>query len=216
MGSVVLTDVMRPSHTRLNRIVDEHCRYCDLSLAAHSGDAAGVERFIDLGADPAAEVACNNALASAIVRGHIDIVRLLLDRGADPNRLDPMQCATPLQLAVARDAASIVPLLIERGAGTDAIDMFPIVRSGASLLVKQLIDLGICVAKADKETGRTLLHEAAMYGYADLVSALTTAGVDPTRRDKWGNTAAHLALRNGHTIVGLTSLGHESGEVMDT
>ncbi|WP_148080217.1 ankyrin repeat domain-containing protein [Roseimaritima ulvae] len=195
--------------------MDDDCLYCGLSYAADAGDHEAVTRYLNLGASPAVEVECNNALAYAIGREHIDIVRLLLNSGADPNRSDPMIHATPMTLAVDRRSQAIVQLLIAHGAKLDDINMFVVVRSGTQDFVQEMIDLGACASVIDMGTGRTLLHDAAMYGHERTVAALVRAGVDTLRTDRWGNTATDLAARNGHCIVVqlLASFDHKESSV---
>ncbi|KAL8435983.1 hypothetical protein ACSSS7_002028 [Eimeria intestinalis] len=57
------------------------------------------------------------ALHFAADRGFVDIVRLLIDRGADVNHTDDSG-ETPLHVAIAADQDEIVALLIEAGADT--------------------------------------------------------------------------------------------------
>ena len=57
-----------------------------LFRAARHGDRAGVEQALSAGAslDHAAPVDLKTALFRAAVFGHADLVRLMIDRGADP------------------------------------------------------------------------------------------------------------------------------------
>jgi hypothetical protein len=74
--------------------------------------AGGVERHL--------------ALAAASQMGHIEIVRLLLDAGEDPNRYNPPSAhahSTPLHQAALNGHVDVVHLLIERGANTDIRDL---------------------------------------------------------------------------------------------
>jgi len=62
------------------------------------------------------------AMALASQFGHLEIVRLLLDAGEDPNRYNPVggHChSTPLHQATAADHRDVVRLLVERGAKLD-------------------------------------------------------------------------------------------------
>jgi hypothetical protein len=66
------------------------------------------------------------ALAMAAQHGQVDIVRLLLDAGVDPDRYAPVgghSHATPLHQAVAAGQELVVRLLVERGARLDIRDI---------------------------------------------------------------------------------------------
>ena len=66
------------------------------------------------------------ALALASQFGHLEIVRMLLDRGEDPNRYNPAGShshSTPLHQAALAGHAEIVRLLVERGARLDTKDI---------------------------------------------------------------------------------------------
>jgi hypothetical protein len=67
----------------------------------------------------------HSALALAAQLGHVDVVRLILDAGEDPNRYNPdglHSHATPLHQAVSSDHADVVRLLADRGARLDIKD----------------------------------------------------------------------------------------------
>jgi len=66
------------------------------------------------------------ALALAADFGHVEIVRLLLDAGEDPNRYNPVgghSHTTPLHQAAGRGHEEVVRLLVERGARLDLKDI---------------------------------------------------------------------------------------------
>jgi ankyrin repeat protein len=66
------------------------------------------------------------ALALAAQFGHVDIVRLLLDAGENPNRYNPVGAhshATPLHQAAGAGHYELVRLLVERGARLDLKDI---------------------------------------------------------------------------------------------
>jgi len=65
------------------------------------------------------------ALALASQLGHIEIVRMLLDSGEDPNRYNPVgghSHSTPLHHAAAAGHLELAQLLVERGAALDLKD----------------------------------------------------------------------------------------------
>jgi ankyrin repeat protein len=89
--------------------------------------AAGLGRLEDAkrllpGADPESR---HRALALAAQTGHVEVTRLLLDAGEDPNRFNPEGLhshATPLHQAALSGLLPVVQLLVERGARTDIRD----------------------------------------------------------------------------------------------
>ena len=66
----------------------------------------------------------HRALALASQFGHIEIVKLLLDAGEDPNRYNPIHShSTPLHQAALAGHDDLVRLLVERGARVDLKDV---------------------------------------------------------------------------------------------
>jgi hypothetical protein len=93
----------------------------DLSIAAALGSADEARRMLS----SASGDDRHWALAMASQFGCIDIVRMLLDAGEDPNRYNPVgghSHGTPLHHAAAGGHADVVQLLVERGAHLDAKD----------------------------------------------------------------------------------------------
>jgi ankyrin repeat protein len=91
------------------------------------GAAAGLGRVQDVRRLlPQATIAERHvAMALAAQHGHVEIVRLLLDAGDDPNRYNPKGNhghSTPLHQAVACGRDEVVRLLVERGARLDIKD----------------------------------------------------------------------------------------------
>ncbi len=98
----------------------------DIGMAAATGDLTRVRALLDR--DPTLAngvsqygsyyVGCGAPIKNAVVSGNIEIVRLLLERGADPNR--PEEGIAPhghaLYTAVARRHYDIAKLLLEHGA----------------------------------------------------------------------------------------------------
>jgi len=93
----------------------------DLLEAVRKGDLAAVKAALDAGVPVDTLFRYDRtALSFAAGRDNVEIVRLLLDRGADANKKDSFYGATPLSWAFDRGNAATARLLIERGATTNA------------------------------------------------------------------------------------------------
>jgi len=93
----------------------------DLLAAAGLGQVANAKRLLE----HADEATKQGALALAAQHGQTEIVRLLLDGGADPNRYNPEgfhSHSAPLHQAVAAGHLEVVRLLLDRGARLDLRD----------------------------------------------------------------------------------------------
>ena len=90
-----------------------------LSWAAYGGAAGTARLLLEHGAD-----ADGGALHAAASSTRLNLVRLLIDAGADVDRRDPESGGTPLHAAVAAgpggDAPEIVKLLLAAGADVNA------------------------------------------------------------------------------------------------
>jgi ankyrin repeat protein len=154
--------------------------------------------------------------------GLLDMVRALIERGANPNlklaRDESLwrsysKGATALHIAVERGNVELVQALLEAGATPNVASnggLTPLhlaVLAGHVPLVSALLRAG---ADAGAQTrgdlwqksfllchprGTTALHVAAAAGHAELVSELLRAGAPLDVQDKEGLTALHLAAR---------------------
>jgi len=90
----------------------------ELLDAARAGDVPAVERLLAAGADiDGTDRYGSTALAAASVNGHLGIVQLLLDRGADPNIAETFYSARPLEMALFfADRREVALLLLAHGA----------------------------------------------------------------------------------------------------
>jgi len=98
-------------------------------------------------------------LSDAAQDGFTNLVKLMLEKGADPSVVD-MMGFTPLQEATYFGHTDIVKLFLDRGAPVDTQD----------------------------ESGLTLLQYAASGAHTDLVQLLLDRGADVNHRDKKGLT----------------------------
>jgi len=111
---------MLEANTNLANARDDVTK-CALLEAAKAGDVTLVKRLLELGADINAQGdtlmsggSRNTALHWAIQGHHLEVCRVLLAAGADPNRM-ALSYDTPLHLAFAEDQEDIASLLLDYG-----------------------------------------------------------------------------------------------------
>lgn len=145
--------------------------------AVRNGDLATTTALLDQGADVNAKFRYGTtALFKASERGHLEIVKLLLARGADVTVKDTFYGATALTWALDNDHFEIVTLLLQKSPAEAGDVLMAGVRDGKPALVKIALDSGnlkpealtpaLVVATDDKDK-------------AEIVDMLKKAGAVP-------------------------------------
>ncbi|XP_018654746.1 putative multiple ankyrin repeats single kh domain protein [Schistosoma mansoni] len=187
----------------------------NLSMMGDTISPLNVPSLIDVNA--CIESSMETALTLACSGGFVDLVRLLLERGADKEHRDK-KSHTPLHTAVCANQRSVVSLLLDYGADIEAqVDRtkdtaLSIACSHGKLeIVEELLNRG-----ANKEhrniSDYTPLSLAASGGYVEVIQLLLRHGAEINSRtgSKLGISPLMLASMNGHTVAVRLLLEHGS------
>ena len=129
--------------------------------------------------------------------GHTEIVRLLLQEGADKDKANS-NGATALLIASYKGHLDIVRFLLQEGADKDKEEnngttaLFVACCEGHLDVVRLLLHEGADKDKAEYSNGSTPLHQACLYGHTALAELLLLAGADTEKKDKFGRKALDL------------------------
>ena len=136
-------------------------------------------------------------LLEAADRGHKEVVTILLEKGAKPNKVH-QSGKTPLLVAVDRGHNEVVKLLLDAGADleNDTYRHTPLSCAslyGHKVIAKILLEKG---AKADNPSrnGSTPLYEALYSKNLEIVQLLLKYGADPNRAGFRGFPPLHVAV----------------------
>ncbi|MEZ4696762.1 MAG: ankyrin repeat domain-containing protein [Rhodothermales bacterium] len=144
------------------------------------------------------DISAHTLLAAAAVTGQIDVMAVLVDRGASID-LPSDSGYTALHLAALSGQNASTSWLLEAGAdpnaATDAgrTPLHSAVGRGDAELIRTLVSFGASVDRV-ADDGDTALLAAIRSGRADLVRVLLDLGADPEIKDANGNTALMLAV----------------------
>lgn len=149
-----------------------------LRQAVVAGDLTEVQRLLEAGSSSSPDD-LGAALYFAAQRGHVEIVGVLIENGAELNFVTKF--GTPLQIAARGNHVRIVEMLLENGANPD---------------------LG------GGEKMNSPLHDAAERGSVDAARLLLERGADVNDRNDVGHPPVHLAASKGKAEMVALLLEH--------
>ncbi|KAF3164646.1 hypothetical protein TWF751_009541 [Orbilia oligospora] len=151
-------------------------------------------------------------LHSALGKGNLDILKLVLNSGADINARSEKGEAT-LHIATKRGDNHIVEYLLKHGAvvGVVALNGHTALHEAAIHnrfeIARMLLDRGADIHALDA-LGKTPLYCAAEYGRLEVLKVLVEAGADGDAIIASGETALYVASSKGYESIVQTLLQH--------
>ena len=174
--------------------------------SAAQGNGCHVKELLGRCQDPnSVDASGETALWKASAAGHLDIVHIILDAGADLD-ISRRDGCSPLYASAWRGHLEILQCLLTSGADPDKADLvgrtplFVAADHGRLTCVCSLLLAAATVDKAD-QYGRTPLMIASERGHLAVVCSLLEAGAEPDSADLRGRTPLFNAAELGHRTV---------------
>jgi outer membrane protein assembly factor BamB len=182
--------------------------------AARTGDAKAVAAELEAGVDVnSATTYKSTALSFACDRGHAEVVKLLLERGANPNITDTFYNATPLTWAQMGKHYEVITALLQAGAeGVDNL-LLDSVSDGDKSLIE-------AVLKSGRSKPETIANAAALAAAQSVELAALFEGLEfpklelpELNPEELKKFAGKFALKDGESP--LTVVAGEKGLSVD-
>jgi len=179
-----------------------------LSMLAEDNEEMNAKSFLDL---PSKNYGWT-PLHLASLNGHLEVVKALLDKGANPSVMNKSG-SMPLHDAIAKGHVEVVQYLLEKGAAKDLNTLYnfktPLHLAGDNIeIVQALIEYGADVNGKQQDPngfvwgfvgigGETPLHIATSDGALEMAQFFLEKGADVNAKDNGGKTPLHIATSDG-------------------
>lgn len=145
-------------------------------------------------------------ISYAVQNGHVAVVQLLLEHGADANLNYEFGSASPLLIAAFSGHLAIVKLLLDKGAKVDSKNeyggtaLWHAMVEGHKAVVELLLEKGANIDSKDINE-QTPLMAAAIHGDASMVMFLLEKGADINTKDRNRRTSLWLASKKPDAAI---------------
>ena len=191
----------------------------ELIAAARRNNVPKVEDLLQRPQDPDQTDGHRIPLVNASYHGHVEVVRLLLEAGADTNKARH-DGSTPLIVACSNGFSDVVCLLLEGGADKDkpgpsgGTPLLLACQNGHLQVARLLLKAGADKNKA-RDNGATPLFVACQQGHVEVVRLLLEADADVDKGCDNGATPLCIACMQGGLQVAAFHTLAQSGEISD-
>ncbi|KAK2742352.1 hypothetical protein FQN55_007886 [Onygenales sp. PD_40] len=184
--------------------IEGHSMLC---AAAHNGNEVIVKHLLDNGVNlELGKPGELTPLARAVLKGNEGVIKLLLEKGADPNCRENGSEYTPLVVATTNGDYDMVKLLLENGGDatfshpTSPFSPLAVAAAGGHTRVAELL-MEHGADPNHPSAGHTPLIVAARTGCEAGVKFLLASGADPNSRGSDGRNASSWAAEEGHAEI---------------
>lgn len=198
INEIVLTNAKAGKSLHLP-VTDRDETTTPLHLDAYNGLTSLVATHIARGLNvDAKDSRRHTALHVAASRGNLEMVKLLLAKGAAINGNNGF--GQPL-LAALHDGHQVIAMyLLQQGATMDTMALDVAARQGAKDIVVYMLAKGVAI-ESENEYSPVPLVGAAEAGQLEIVDLLLAKGANVNRGDVFGNTPLFAAAEKGHLTV---------------
>jgi len=190
-----------------------------IQTAARRGDRRAVERQLALGVNVNSHHfwTSETALIEAASHGHMEIVKLLVDRGADVNMKGEAWYG-PLHAASAGGYVEIVELLLDHGADVNIFHhdkpLHYAAKNGHIRVAEILLARGANVNARGMDES-TPLGSAVAHRRKEMAEYLLSKGADVNARANYGRTALFTCYANDDVEMGRLLLQHGADATLE-